>query len=232
MYLKIEVSAMRARRLPWCFALLLVGASAAHAVPVLSVVDPATNGVVAGFGSSPLVFAPATENPARANASDGVRAVMRQNGAQLIISLDIEDTLPSTLASTGPGSPHPFFGAIPIQILGTAGEANGTLVSLAVAPSTVSLQGDSSVVQQLNGVAHDIEQPFAVADLKVGDTFEYWLTLSANNSTGSVIVILSVALPGSPAPLGESGPWALLGAAGLAALVARIRAGDRRLTGG
>ncbi len=199
----------------WGLALLSASAGRGHATVILEVANPADYGVYVILGSSP-VFTPATQNPARADI-EGMQAVMRQNGSEIIFSLESEGTAPNGFTlSTGIGPDDPYVDSVPIEILGTAGEPVGTPVTLTLTPSP-GLSGNVLINNILNDSDYGIENPSVIPGLKVGDTFRYWLSMSGMNSAGgSLVVRLDVQQLGT-SPVPEPPAGALLGLATLAA---------------
>lgn len=197
---KEDVNIMLSTKLrPGCtlFAVGLTLASAPLRVQadiVLSFVDPASSGVFAA-NSTTDAFAPATDNPARA-VVNGSHASMRNFGSQLIFSANIDGFgSDNFIASTGAGpAPSTNYGAIGLQVVGTAGEADGTPVSLTL-NSGYNGPGNVIITQIAHGANYAVNATSAINGLKVGDTFDLWSMLNGNGAfSATLTTTLTVAL--------------------------------------
>lgn len=189
--MRVKLFDVPARKAIGCLIFLSASAAYSHGAAILEIANPADNGMYVALGSSP-VFAPATQNPARANIGT-TRAVVRQNGSQMIFSLDAEGSYPNGfLVSTGVGPTNPYFGGIPIEIDSTGGDPAGTPVTLTVTPEPGLFQNPFTT-NILDAVAYSLSQPSVIQNLKVGDTFNYWVSMSGRDTQGgSLIVIFNV----------------------------------------
>ena len=169
----------------------------AHAGIILAVGNPQNNGVMV-FDGSLEAFAPASQSPAHANAGNG-RSSLNTMGSVMRMSFEASGT---ALASTGVGNPI-YFGAIPILIEGTSGEANGT-------PVTLQLQALGNVPPGaytelfLNNDAYSANQTYTFKNFSVGSQFYLWAGVQADgHGDYTMVVTLSVAPAlglGSPVP--------------------------------
>ncbi len=142
-------------------------------------------------------------------------------GSQIRLSFEVSG---NALASTGVGPTNVYFGAIPILIEGTAGEANGS-------PVTVQLQTRGNVPPGantelfINGNLYSANQTYTFNNFSVGSELDFWAGLLGDgNGDYQMMVTLSIqpALGlGSPAP--EPSSLVLLSSAIAPLLVAGLR---------
>jgi hypothetical protein len=177
--------------------------SSAEANVVVVVGDPTQNGIIAS-GAGGLNFTPASVNPAHA-ATDTSRAALNQQEGQIILSFDVDG---GGWCSTGGYPQNPFYGSIPILIQGTAGEAQGTPVTIRLDPSFGGLAPAGAIVLVfVDGIQYEVSQTHLIEGLTVGDTFRYWVYLSGSKTVSAqLLAFLSVELPGvgqSPSQTGK-----------------------------
>src|SRR5262249_45294069 len=182
--------------------LALVSASRpAQAAIVLTVTDPTDMGVFAATNST-AAFTPATNNPARA-VVNGARASMRLLGSQLIVSSNLYGYAGDHfIASTGWGS-SPNEGnldSIGVQIVGTAGEADGTPVSITL-NSGYNGSGNVIITQLANEAFYPLNASSVINGLTVGDTFNFW---SGLNGFDAVNATLTTTLTVSASPAAQT----------------------------
>ena len=179
---------LRKRCMLFIAGLVLAAASRpALAAIVFNVVNPPTNGVFAATRST-ADFVAATENPARA-VVNGAHASMRVLGSQLTFSANLNGFAGDNfIASTGVG-PQSIsnFGSIGVQIIGTAGEAVGTPVSVTLL-SGYSGPGNVTITQIVNQFARPVNATSTISGLKVGDTFDLWSMLNGNDAVNATLV--------------------------------------------
>jgi hypothetical protein len=214
------------RRVPGAAFLFLFGhfaivgvtpSQTARAGIMLTVGDPQNNGVVAIDGSQAAI-ALAADSPGHAIAGNA-RSSLHLLGSQIAMSFEVNR---SGIASTGFTPSFPNFGAIPITIEGTSGEAAGT-------PVTLQLQGLGNVLSNagatqlfVNDTLYPANQLNTITGLSVGDTFYFWGGLSAVDSADrTMTVTLSALLAGSAVP--EPASLLLLSAGVSPMLVWRLR---------
>lgn len=206
--MRVKQFAVPARKAIGC--LMFLSASAAHSngAPILEIANPANSGMYVAFGSS-TAFGPATENPARATIG-AVRAVVRQNGSQMIFSLEAEASAPNGfITSTGTGPKNPYFGSIPIEIGSSGGDSTGMPVTLTLTPNP-GLNQNPSTTNILDGVAYSLSQPSVIQNLKVGDTFNYWVSMAGRDTQGGSLIVMLNVQSGVGASVPEPGTWTLL----------------------
>jgi hypothetical protein len=198
-------------------ATALVPDRTARAGIMLAVGDPRSNGVVAIDGSQAAIVV-AADSPGHAIAGNA-RSSLHLLGSQIAMSFEVAG---SGIASTGFTPSFPNFGAIPITIEGTSGEAAGTPVNL-------QLQGLGNVAPDpghtqlfVNSTLYATNQLNNITGLSVGDQFFFWGGLTANGSADyTMTVTLSVQLVGSAVP--EPSSLFLISAGLLPVLAWRIR---------
>jgi hypothetical protein len=215
---------------PW-FLLALVGgmvvssvASPARATIILAVptasLPGASYGVIACLYPQ-CVYAPATENPAKA-FSGTVEAAMTQNGSFISFAFTLSGSFGQTQVASSASTPT-FNHNIEITILGTAGEPVGTPVLLHLSnfvtpdPGPPSLDPTISnfLGPDLHGVEYGPNTDVLINGFKVGDSFWYWpLIATQGNTAYTYSVNLSVQETGISA-IPEPGTLALLMTAGL-----------------
>ena len=209
------------KKLPIGCTLLAAGlALAAASLPaqadiVLSIDTPTENGVFAATLTT-AAFAPATENPARA-VVNGAHASMRQLGSQIIFSANLNGPAgDNVIASTGAGSsPNDGqFAAIGVQIVGTAGEADGTPVSIAL-HSGYSGSGNIIITQIANQTNYPINALSTISGLKVGDTFDFWSMLNGHDTVNATLTTTLTVSASPAAAVPEPGVGGLMGAGGV-----------------
>src|SRR5262249_8929983 len=141
-------------------------------------------------------------NPARA-VVNGARASIRQLGSQLIFSSNLYGYAGDNfIASTGVGpQSSTTYGTIGVQIVGTAGESDGTPVSITL-KSGYSGQGDVFITQIANGNVYPVNASSVISGLTVGDTFGLWSMLNGHDAVNATLTTtLTVnALGGAPVP--------------------------------
>lgn len=121
-----------------------------------------------------------------------------------------EATRGPSLASTAFGPDAPYFGDIPIQIVGTAGEAAGAPVNLTITPRA-AFNGNPNTTNFVNGNPYSLSTSSVISSLKVGDTFKYWLSMAGPGSvSGDLTVTLDVASAMGTTPVPEPASGALL----------------------
>jgi hypothetical protein len=193
-------------------------ATPARAAIILADIE-AGDGVLACLEQ--CVYAPATENPAKA-FNGAVESAMSQNGSFISFSFTLSGG--NQLASTG--NPTPLAHSILIAILGTAGEPVGTPVSLRLNNLVTPDPGpDVTIINFLNNTEYGVNTDVGINGLKVGDSFGYWLyiaTATLGNTAYTYSVDLSVKETEIP-PIPEPGTLALLMTAGLALRVVLLR---------
>jgi hypothetical protein len=190
-------------RVPMTILLFLITTLALTVTPdrtaragiMLAVGDPQYNGVVAIDGSQAEI-AFAADSPGHAIAGNA-SASIHLLGSQISMSFE---TNGSGISSTGYGA-FVGYGAIPITIEGTSGEATGT-------PVTLQLQGLGNVSPDagstnlfIGSTLYAANQQNNITGFSVGDTFEFWGGLTdIDGGNYTMTVTLSAQLLGSAVP--------------------------------
>jgi hypothetical protein len=177
-------------------AVILMPGPVARAGIMLAVGDPETNGVVAIDGSQAAI-AVAADSPGHAIAGNA-RSSIHLLGSQIAMSFEVDG---SGIASTGFTPSFPNFGAIPITIEATSGEAAGT-------PVTIQLQGLGNVPPDngytdlfIGQTLYPANQQNNITGFSVGDTFYFWGGLTDEGGGDyTMTVTLSAQLLGSAVP--------------------------------
>jgi hypothetical protein len=148
----------------------------------------------------------------------------------MIFSLEAAASAPNGfVASTGTGPANPYFGGIPIEIGSSGGDSTGTPVTLTLTPNP-GLNNNPLIINFINGQPYDTNRPSVIGNLKIGDTFNYWLSMSGGGTQGgNMIMMLNVQDTVSASSTPEPGTWTLL-LAGMfpAAIVLLVRASKNR----
>jgi hypothetical protein len=226
------------RRAPWSLV-ALIGILAACANPgpvgagvILAVstdrppgggADPAY-GVLACLGG-PCVYAPATENPARA-INGGVEATLAQNGSSIRFDFNLGDTSGQQQYASTAFDPT-FPESLLITILGTGGEPAGTPVSLTLFSGIANPGSAMEITNFLQpdpsgpgGTQYDPNTDTIINGVfTIGDTFGYWASVAAAGNTHltfQVDLSVQVQQPGNAEPVPVPGTLALLVPAGAA----------------
>jgi hypothetical protein len=190
-----------------------------HAGVILAVGNPQNNGVIA-FDGSLEDFGAAANSPAHASAGNG-RASLNTLGSQMRLSFEVSG---NALASTGVGPTNINFGAIPILIEGTSGEASGSPVTLQL-QTRGNVPPGANTELFINGTLYSANQTYTFNNFSVGSEFDLWAGLLGDgNGDYQMMVTLSVQRPlgfGDPAP--EPSSLMLLSSATVPMFVAGLK---------
>jgi hypothetical protein len=198
-------------------AVILMPGPVARAGIILAVGDPSYNGVAAIDGSQ-AELALAADSPAHANAGNA-SASIHLLGSQIAMSFE---TNGSGISSTGYGPSFVGYGAIPITIEGTSGEATGTPVTLQLQGLGILPPGNGSTNLFIGSTSYAANQQNNITGFSIGDTFQFWGGLTdIDGGDYTMTVTLSVQSLGSAVP--EPSSLLLTSTGVLSILVWRLR---------
>ena len=219
-----RVSATSSVLLAVALAVILMPGPVARAGTMLAVGDPQNNGVVAIDGSQAAI-ALAADSPGHAFAGNA-SASIHLLGSQIAMSFE---TNGSGISSTGYGS-FVGYGAIPITIEGTSGEATGTPVTLQLQGLGIVPPGNGSTNLFIGSTLYPANQQNNITGFSVGDTFYFWGGLTdIDGGDYTMTVTLSVQLVGSAVPEPSSLFLISAGLSPVPVLIWRLRRKGKRV---